>query len=120
MPPTTNRRTAGSTAEIKRGNDELLAWAQVYEDIFLEPGEDELAINQKIFELYPKEIIAKYSTRPWADPLVIACAKHYRLTIIQQETNDKNQYKIPTMAAMLHIKCIKLVGFFEDQSWQFL
>lgn len=105
--------------EIKRGNDELLVWAQEYEDIFLEPGEDELAINQKLFELYPKEIIAKYSTRPWADPLVIACAKHYRLTIIQQETNDKNQYKIPTMAAMLHIKCIKLVGFFEDQSWQF-
>ena len=105
--------------EIKRGNDDLLQWAQDYGDIFLEPCENELSINQHLFEQYPKEIIAKYSTRPWADPLVIACAKHYRLTIIQQETNDRNQYKIPSMAAKIDVKCIKLVEFFEDQNWQF-
>jgi hypothetical protein len=105
--------------EIKGGNDELLSWAHEHEDIFLEPCEEELIILQALMGQYPKEVIAKYSTRPWADPLVIACAKHYRLPIIQHETNDRNQYKIPPMAAKLKIKCIKLVEFFNDQNWNF-
>jgi hypothetical protein len=105
--------------EIKGGNDELLTWADEFEEMFLEPCEAELTILQSLFEHYPKEVIAKYSTRPWADPLVIACAKYYRLPIIQQESNDRGQYKIPPMAAKLEVKCIRLVDFFNEQSWSF-
>jgi hypothetical protein len=105
--------------EIKKGNDELLEWAEAFPDFFLEPTDDEVKIIQDLYKIYPKEIIAKYSTRPWADPLVIACAKHYRLPIIQHETNDRNQFKIPPVATMLGVRCIRLVHFFDDQDWQF-
>lgn len=105
--------------EINRGNDELLSWAEDHIGIFLEPSEEEVTIIQQLFEYYPMEIRAKYSTRPWADPMVIACAKYYRLPIIQEESNDARQYKIPPLAAKLGVKCVRLVGFFEDAGWHF-
>jgi len=104
--------------EIKRGNDELLEWAEIH-DIFLEPCDEELFLNQSILSYYPPQIIAKYSTRPWADPLVIACAKHYGLPIIQHETNDPNQYKIPPVAKQMNLECLRLVHFFDEAGWKF-
>jgi uncharacterized protein DUF4411 len=105
--------------EIKRGDDELLDWSTNYSEIFLEPSDGEAPIVQSLFAIYPREIVVKYSTRPWADPMVIACAIHYRLPIVQQETNDANQYKIPPMAAKFKVKCLNLVAFFDEQDWRF-
>jgi hypothetical protein len=105
--------------EIKRGNDELVEWADGFPDNFLEPGEEEQLIVQSLIQFYPKEILAKYSSVPWADPLVIACAKHYRLPIVQHESTDANQCKIPAIAKRVNVPCIRLVKFFEDQGWQF-
>jgi hypothetical protein len=105
--------------EIKRGNDHLIDWAQSYEHMFLEPTEDEQLLNQEILNHYPKDVIAKYGTRPWADPLVISCAKFYNLPIIQHETNDPNQYKIPSIARKFGVTCLRLVKFFEDEEWEF-
>jgi Domain of unknown function (DUF4411) len=105
--------------EIKRGNDELLEWADRHEEIFLVPCDEELLINESVVSVYPETIILKYSTRPWADPLVIACAKHYGLPIIQHELNDPNQYKIPVVAKRFNIKCLSLVDFFKEEGWLF-
>lgn len=105
--------------EIKKGNDDLLEWAELHEEIFLIPEEEELLLNQSIISLYPQTVILKYSTRPWADPLVIACAKHYGLPIIQHETNDPNQYKIPAVAKKFDILCLSLVDFFKEEGWSF-
>ncbi len=105
--------------EIKRGNDELLDWASSYENIFLEPCVEEILLIQKILAVYPEKEITKYSTRPWADPLVVACAKHYGLVIIQHESNDPNQYKIPPVAKKFGVGCIKLIDFFDDEGWEF-
>jgi len=105
--------------EIKKGNDELLDWAEEYEDIFLEPCEGEMGITAGILQLYPPPILIKYSTRPWADPLVISCAKYYELPIIQHEVVDANQYKIPPIAKKVGVKCLRLIEFFDDEGWQF-
>jgi hypothetical protein len=106
--------------EIKKGDDELVKWAEDYEEVFLEPTENEILILQKVMAYYPINIIEKYSTRPWADPLVIASAKHYGLTIIQQEQGSLNQFKIPSVAAHFGIKCVRLLEFFQDEGWQFV
>lgn len=106
--------------EIKNGNDELVEWAGEYEDNFLEPADEEYMLVQDILLRYPENIITKYSFRPWADPFVIACAKHYRLPIIQHETNDPNQFKIPSVAKKYNIECIRLIQFFEEENWSFI
>lgn len=103
--------------EIKGGEDELLEWAEEYEYIFLEPCEQEFEINQSILKQYPPEILLKYSVRPWADPLVISCAKFYGLPIIQHETGG--QYKIPFIAKQLDLACLRLVQFFDEARWKF-
>ena len=105
--------------EIKKGNDELVQWADAFDDIFLEPTDEEVGILQKVMKLYPQKILEKYGTGVWADPLIVSAAKHYNITIIQHETNDPNQFKIPFIAANFGVKCIKLVGLFDEQSWRF-
>jgi hypothetical protein len=105
--------------EIKKGNDELIPWAEQFEEIFLEPCEDELIITADILKYYPDNILAKYSTRPWADPLVVSCAKYYSLPIIQHEVVDANQFKIPPIAKKVGVSCLRLTDFFQDEGWQF-
>lgn len=105
--------------EIKRGDDDLIVWAEDYEHIFLEPCEDEYEILQEIISSYTDKAIEKFTTGPWADPLVIASAKHFNLPIIQQELNDAKQFKIPAIAKLHKVECIKLVKFFEEESWTF-
>ncbi len=105
--------------EIRKGNDELIEWAIKYENIFLEPEEEEYNLLQEVLALYPPEIITKYSTgRPWADPFVIACAKHYNIRIIQHENFDP--YKIPAIAQKFHLHCHRLIDFFDRESWTFV
>ena len=105
--------------EIKKGNDELIEWAEGHIHNFLEPTDAEFFLVQEILKTYPQAILDKYSTRPWADPFVIACAKHYGLPIIQHENNDPNQYKIPTVAKKYNLKCQRLIEFFDDENWSF-
>lgn len=105
--------------EIKRGNDELVDWANDHAGIFLEPCDEEQLLNQKILAVYPEKEIIKYSTRPWADPLVIACAKYYGLVVIQHESTDPNQFKIPPVAKKFDVNCIRLIEFFDEQNWAF-
>ncbi|MEI9945615.1 MAG: DUF4411 family protein [Chitinophagaceae bacterium] len=105
--------------EIKKGDDDLTLWASDYEHIFLEPCEEEFEILQKVLASYTNKAIEKYSTGLWADPLVISCAKHYGLPIIQQESNDAKQFKIPSVANIHAVSCIRLIKFFEEESWSF-
>jgi Domain of unknown function (DUF4411) len=106
--------------EIKRGDDELTTWAEDYEHIFLEPCEEEIEILQEVLASYSDKAKEKHSTGPWADPLVISCAKHFGLSIIQQELNDSKQFKIPSIAHEHGVSCIKLTKFFDEEAWSFI
>lgn len=105
--------------EIKKGDDELTEWADGYEHIFLEPCEEEYEVLQQVMGSYSDKALEKFSTGLWADPLVIASAKHFGLPIIQQELNDAKQSKLPAIAKLHSVECIKLVKFFEEESWTF-
>jgi hypothetical protein len=105
--------------EIKKGNDELLEWADNFDEIFLEPTDEEVEILQEVMGYYPDRVIQKYGTSIWADPLLVAAGKHYHIPIIQHESIDPNQFKIPTVASKLDVRCIRLVDLFDEQSWRF-
>jgi len=105
--------------EIKKGNDELVEWAHNFDEIFLEPVDEEVEILQQVMSIYPANILQKYSTGIWADPLLVAAGKYYNIPIIQHESTDPNQYKIPSVAARFGVRCIKLIHLFDEQSWRF-
>jgi hypothetical protein len=104
--------------EIKNGNDELVPWSEEKEHIFLEPCESEYLIVQEIVLNFPKPSELN-STKPWADPFVLACAKHYSLILIQHEKIKGNSPRIPFIAKSLNVKCISLPDFFEEEGWEF-
>jgi len=88
---------------------------------FLEPVAEEIEFLQDIMNLYPARIIDKMGLRPWADPFVIACARHYKLPVIQHEKSlDPNQCKIPFIAKKFKIDCLTLVEFFKEENWTFI
>jgi hypothetical protein len=105
--------------EIKKGDEELTKWIKNYEEIFLEPIEQEVEFLQLIYSKHPPEVISKYAYGLWADPLVIACAKHFKLTIVQEEQNQKSPFIIPRIAKIFDLKYIRLSDFFEEQGWVF-
>lgn len=104
--------------EIHNGHDDLINWADEYENIFLEPCEDEFYIVQEIVEKFRRNLDV-FETRAWADPFVIACAKYHGITIIQHEKLNGNKLKLPFLAGQYGIECIKLVDFFDEESWTF-
>lgn len=104
--------------EIKNGQDELYEWSKERDNIFLEPCEEEYSIVQEIVSKYNcGEKL--YSTKPWADPFVISCAKYYGLPIIQHELLEGNRVKIPLIAKAYKLNCLTLVKLFDEENWFF-
>ena len=54
--------------EIKNGNDELVDWAKEFDNLFLEPTDEEVGILSQVMVCYTPKIIEKHSIKPWADP----------------------------------------------------
>ena len=51
--------------------------------------------------------------------LFISCVKYYGLPIIQQELYDMNSYKIPKVAKLHNVECLRLIEFFAGEGWSF-
>ena|SRR5581483_7350490 len=104
--------------EIERGMDWLVEWAKEHSKIFLQPSMEELLYVAELQDRYPK-LVDYSSDRPEADPLVIACAKQFNLTIIQHEKIQNNKQKLPYVARQEGIACITLTDLFEMEKWEF-
>ncbi|MFA4842986.1 MAG: DUF4411 family protein, partial [Candidatus Omnitrophota bacterium] len=50
-------------------------------------------------------------TSPWADPWLIALAICEQTMVVTEESNKPN--KIPFVADLLGVKCLKLIDFFR-------
>ncbi|MGZ5218619.1 MAG: DUF4411 family protein [Chitinophagaceae bacterium] len=85
--------------------------------IFL-PCEQEVLILQQVLAKYSKQTTDKYGIGLWADPFVIAAGKHFRITIIHEESRGTPD-SIRSIATQMQVDQIRLVKFFEDQGWSF-
>jgi hypothetical protein len=104
--------------EVEKGMDWLVEWAKEHPRIFLEPTYEELSYVGELQEKYP-HLIDYNSDRPAADPFVIACARQYKIKIIQHEKLQNNKQKLPFVAKHEGLECILLTQLFELEKWEF-
>jgi hypothetical protein len=105
--------------EIKSGSDELYDWAKKYEEIFLEPSDEELNFLQELLPKFYPALVTSYNAKGCADPFIIGIARNYGLSIIQHEVIKGNSVRIPYVAKHYGLNCIRLPQFFIEQNWEF-
>jgi hypothetical protein len=107
-------------AELERGEDELYEWAGQQAGFFIDPDEDEQQAMRAIVRDFPGLI--KYGEdRVNADPFVIALAMRHGLAVISQErpAGPGGKPMIPNVCAALGVRCLNILGLFEDCGWTF-
>lgn len=104
--------------EVEKGMDWLIDWSKEHSKMFLEPTMEELLYVGELQEKYPN-LIDYNSDRPAADPFVIACAKHYKIKVIQHELIRNNKQRLPYVAKQEGVECITLTQLFEMEKWEF-
>lgn len=114
------RATPMVLAELERGEDELYEWAGQQAGFFIDPDEDEQQAMRAIVRDFPGLI--KYGEdRVNADPFVIALAMRHGLAVISQErpAGPGGKPMIPNVCAALGVRCLNILGLFEDCGWTF-
>ena len=107
--------------EVRRGGDDLHAWAKNLDGFVCPATDGELATVAGIGLAHPQWVQGQ---RNEADPFVIAHAELEESTIVTEEnrkgpnTEDRNQ-KIPNIADEHGVETIKFFDYVRTQGWQF-
>ncbi len=105
--------------ELEKKDDELLAWCKVRKDKFQELDEQTIIKLQEIMRKYPL-LVDTSKGKNKADPIVIAVASAYNLTVVTEENGGSdNKPKIPHICKKEKIKCINLLAFLREQNMKF-
>lgn len=109
--------------EIKRGNDELVTWANGHKEIFLSPSEEERKFIRYLLRNPQYQQLVKIKNikggLPAADPFVIAQAKMEGYCVVTQETRRAGSVRIPNVCDSYGIECVNLSGFMNREGWNF-
>lgn len=107
--------------EIKRGGDELHAWAKAIDGFTCQVTDAELVTVGLIANEHREWVRGQVNE---ADPFVIAHAKAEATVVVTEEgrkgpgTLDKN-LKIPNVADEHGVKCMKFFEFVRAHGWSF-
>lgn len=98
-------------------------WIQNNRNIFLPLSSEETLFVREIFSvshfkylLKPRSVL---TSRPIADPFVIAAAKLRQGCVITEEEKKDNAAKIPNVCEHFGVECDNLEGFLQRQGWEF-
>ena len=99
--------------EITSGKDEIADWGKSHRKIFKDVDGCQLNEIKNVEAKYDADAWAKEinKTGPWADPWLIALAICEQTMVVTEESNKPN--KIPFVADLLGVKCLKLIDFFR-------
>lgn len=110
--------------ELKKGQDELAAWAKRLEaTFFLKPDDAVMFCMSEVtehVESLSHERHIKDRFMGSGDPLLVAHALAYKYTIVTHESRDKNQLKIPSICTLLNIKYATIFDAIRDSKAQFI
>lgn len=107
--------------ELRRGDDDLLAWVKRIPGFVCKTTDEELQIVAKISAEHPAWVQGQ---KNYADPFVIAHAKDDGLTVVTEErragpnAEDKN-LKIPNVSDEYGVTCMKFFDLLRTQGWKF-
>jgi len=102
--------------EIKSQDDDLLEWANDYEEIFYPLSEEIQCGAIKVLESHDNLVDLK-KRKSGADPFVIATAMVHSCTVVTEEqpSGGPNRSKIPDVCQDYDIKCIKVLDMLRDE-----
>ncbi|RLJ59416.1 uncharacterized protein DUF4411 [Litoreibacter meonggei] len=109
--------------EVADRDDEVHLWCKSNKDLFVTPDDSEVAIVGEIMSMskfvahMPKQTFL--SSRPFADPYVIARAECLNWTVVSEEKEKKSSAKIPNICQHFGVQCVNLDDFMKSQGWQF-
>jgi hypothetical protein len=106
--------------ELERQDDDLLAWCNDRDDMFVDLIE---ALQNEVIDImaqYPR-LVATGRNR--ADPFVIGVARLRRepLTVVTEETPhraSRNRPKIPFICNELNIRCVRFIDLLRETGWR--
>jgi hypothetical protein len=87
--------------------DNESSYIQEYQDIV-----KSIAIEYGYQDLFDQE-----KDKNWADPWLIALAKHINAILITEESQKPEKRKIPAIAKKLDVKVLRTVDFLKSQNW---
>jgi hypothetical protein len=106
--------------ELKRRDDEVLAWAKARPHLFLPLDEPTQAAAAEVLERC-QELVKSGGSRSAADPFVIALAKVQNWTVVSGErpSGRLDRPHIPDVCGVFGIRCLTLLQFLREQRWRF-
>ena len=116
-----------STREVARELDRYShadkAWINSHRRIFKTPNEDELHVVRTIYAVrhFRNNIEEKKIQNGGlnADPFVVARAAANDVAVVTLEARTPNAAKIPNICNHLHVRCLDLEQFMEEEGWRF-
>jgi len=107
--------------ELENYDDEIAIWAKTQKKIFTKPTVSELEMVKQILNIHPELVKQEniLSGKPYADPFVIAQAKHNNCILVHREKYKLNAHKIPNVCLSFNVKEISLFEFFRLEKWKF-
>ena len=102
--------------EIKAQDDEILEWANEFEEIFY-PLTEEIQIEAiKILETHDNLVDLK-KRKSGADPFVIATAMVHSCTVVTEEkpSGGPKKSKIPDVCKDYGVKCVKILDMLRSE-----
>jgi hypothetical protein len=106
--------------EIDKRDDAVKAWASARPHLFV-PLEADIQAATTEALTYCARMVGAGKGRSGADPFVIGLARARRAIVVTEEnaTGNINRPKIPDVCGVMGIKCVNMVGFIQQQGWQF-
>lgn len=108
--------------ELSRQQDELHAWAEEREGMFIVPDRAHIEGMKKIINDFPG-LVKVNSTKSSGDPWVIALAQIHKVPVVQYETRVKKNErrtapKIPDVCDALGLKCVTLIDVLRAEGFK--
>ncbi|MCZ4534246.1 DUF4411 family protein [Gordonia terrae] len=106
--------------ELGRRDDDAKRWADAQADLFCPLSAQIQDGARRILGLYPN-LVRQGGKRSGADPFVIALALVTSGTVVSEETASGNigKPRIPDVCDALEVPCLTLMGYIEEQAWEF-
>lgn len=104
-------------SELRKRDDEVRAWAEVQDDLFVELEADIQQATSTVLGAHPK-LTGVGGGRHQADPFVIGMALARRATVVTEEhpTGRLNKPKIPDVCEAMGVPWLNLVRFLEAEA----
>lgn len=130
-----NQKIVSSVSEVKKEienyggqQQHLLDWMNRHQSIFGRPSKAEQVEVSEIMTHFPSSLPEEkqLNNNHWADPFIIAKARHLKATVVTGEQSAKDKkgevysiVKIPDICDELEIRWISPQEFLKEQKWRF-